>query len=194
MAVGLNQDTLPFDKILQTGSELTGHFATTINCERCITTKRMTSILSQITSRLVCFYEAAYLNAATNLTSTTRTHSTSEEGCLPTPPLSQHGQMSPFQSLQMPRTPGCQVVSCEMKLGELCIDGSEAQILVEVVLVDACLDLNEKLQEWKAVMDELLDLAEEDLAQYDAIISRCLDRLAKLTGLLRLDGLSAERL
>jgi hypothetical protein len=77
------------------------------------------------------------------------------------------------------------VVSCEMKLGELCIDGSEAQILVEVVLVDACLDLNEKLQEWKAVMDELLDLAEEYLAQYDAIISRCLDRLAKLIGLLR---------
>lgn len=81
-----------------------------------------------------------------------------------------------------------------MKLGELSIDGSEARILVEVVLVDACLDLNEMVQEWKVVMDEVLEAAEEQyLVQYDAVICRCLDRLAKLLGLLQLDGLSAQR-
>lgn len=153
----------------------------------------MTNMLSQVTSRLVCYYEAAYLNAATNPTNTTKIRSISEASFLTTP-LSQHGRMSPPPSPTMNRTPGCQSVAREMKLGELSIHGSEARILVEVVLVDACSDLNEKLQDWKAVMDDLLDSAEEQhLVQYDAIVSRCLDRLAKLIGLLQLDGLSVER-
>ncbi|KAK5988149.1 hypothetical protein PT974_12289 [Cladobotryum mycophilum] len=146
-------------------------------------------MLSQITSRLVCFYEAAYLNAATNLTSTTRIRTTGEANFLSTPPLSQHGQMSP-PSPSTQRAPECQSIICDMKLGKLSIDGSEARMLVEVVLVDACLDLNEKLQEWKHVMDESLEGAEE---QCDAVICRCLDKLAKLIGVLQFDGLPLDR-
>jgi tRNA A37 threonylcarbamoyltransferase TsaD len=56
--------------------------------------------------------------------------------------------------------------------------------------VDACLDLNGQLQEWKLVMNEQYDPAEES---FDDIICNCLDRLAKLIGLLQFDGISVEQ-
>ncbi|RYP29369.1 hypothetical protein DL767_006755 [Monosporascus sp. MG133] len=185
----LNQDTLPIDNILQIGAELTGDLTTIIHCERCITRKRMTNMLSQITSRLVSFYEAAFLSAAASLTIATRSRSTKDLDVLWTPTLSHDCETSrPLPTMQ--GAPGCQSLSRDMKLGKLPIDGSEARLLVEVVLVDACLDLNEKIQEWKLVMDELLEVAEE---QYDEVICHCLDRLAKLIGLLQFHGLSVER-
>ncbi|KAL2759310.1 hypothetical protein ACRALDRAFT_1067834 [Sodiomyces alcalophilus JCM 7366] len=90
----LNQDTLPVDDILQIGTELAGHFSTIIHCERCITTKRTTGMLSQITSRLVSFYEAAFLSAAASLTSSSRRPSVNEASFLSTPPLSRNGEAS----------------------------------------------------------------------------------------------------
>ena len=97
--------------------------------------------------------------------------------------------MSVSTALATQQSPAFQSVSREMKLGELFIGGSEARILVEMVLVDACLDLNEKIQEWKSVVDGLLEGAgEQYLVQDDALICRCLDKLAKLIGLLQLDG------
>lgn len=78
-----------------------------------------------------------------------------------------------------------------MKLGELSIQGSEARVLAEVVLVDACLNLHETLQELKAFVDELSSgAAEQYLTQYKAVISRCVEKLAKLIGLLQLDSMS----
>ncbi|KOS22913.1 hypothetical protein ESCO_003940 [Escovopsis weberi] len=159
----LNQDTLPFDSILQLGSELTGHIKTVLECPRCPATRRMTQMLSQTTSRLVCFYEAVFLNAATNLASARR------------------------GANEDPAAPECRSVFCEMSLGKLPLQGAEARMLIEVVLVEACLDLNERIQEWKLVVDELLE-DERPQDQSDSI-SRCLDRLAKLIGLLQFDGL-----
>lgn len=146
-------------------------------------------MLAQITSRLVSFYEAAFLSATASLTAATESRSLGEVEHLRTPPLSRHGQPDVLQ-LTMQNVPGCQFLSREMKLGKMPIDGSEARLLVEVVLVDACLDLDEKMQEWKLVMDELLEGSED---QYSEIICQCLDRLAKLIGLLQFDGLSLER-
>ncbi|KAM0255916.1 hypothetical protein ACHAQJ_005317 [Trichoderma viride] len=184
IAANLSQDTLSFDNILQTGSDFIGYFKIAINCERCVTTKRMTNILSQITSRLVCFYEAAYLNAAANMVQS-RSRSISDAGLLLSPPLSQHDQLSPLSpATQM--APTCQSMFGEMKLGKLTLEGHEARILAEVILVDTCLELNEKIQEWRFVMDEASEIAEE---QCDAASSNCLDRLAKLIGLLQFDGL-----
>ena len=190
IAVCLNQDTLPFDNILQIGSELIRHLKIAINCESCITTKRTTNLLSHITSRIVGFYEAAYLNASSNSISTTKIRVVADADFLPTHPSSQQGhQMSGLTTLATQQSPGCQIVSREMKLGELFIRGSEARILVEMVLVDACSDLNEKIQEWKLVVDRLLEEAgEQYLVQDDALLCRCLDKLAKLIGLLQLDG------
>ncbi|KAL7811117.1 hypothetical protein V8C26DRAFT_409250 [Trichoderma gracile] len=147
----------------------------------------MTNTLSQITSRLVCFYEAAYLNAATNTTHA-RTRSTSDAGLLLSPPLSQHGQLSPLSPATQP-APICRLMFGEMKLGRLPLEGHEARILAEVILVDTCLELNEKIQEWRLVMDETAEATEE---QCDAASLNCLDRLAKLIGLLQLDGLPVQ--
>ncbi|EGR53017.1 uncharacterized protein TRIREDRAFT_103121 [Trichoderma reesei QM6a] len=183
----LGQDTLSFDNILQIGSDFIGYFQTIIDCERCVTTKRMTNILSQITSRLVCFYEAAYMNAATDTTHP-RARSTSDAGLLLSPPLSQHGQMSPLSPATQP-APSCRLMFGEMKLGRLPLEGHEARILAEVILVDTCLELNEKIQEWRLVMDEAAEATEE---QCDATSLHCLDRLAKLIGLLQLDGLPVQ--
>ncbi|PTB62204.1 hypothetical protein BBK36DRAFT_1144998 [Trichoderma citrinoviride] len=184
----LGQDTLSFDTILQIGSDFIGYFQTIIDCERCVTTKRMTNILSQITSRLVCFYEAAYLNAATTNAIHPRARSTSDAGLLLSPPLSQHGQPSPLSPAAQP-APNCQSMFGEMKLGRLTLEGHEARILAEVILVDTCLELNEKIQEWRLVMDEMAEATGE---QCDAASSNCLDRLAKLIGLLQFDGLPVQ--
>ncbi|KAK1243195.1 hypothetical protein MKX07_003823 [Trichoderma sp. CBMAI-0711] len=125
----LGQDTLSFDNILQIGSDFIGYFQTIIDCERCVTTKRMTNLLSQITSRLVCFYEAAYLNAATDTTHP-RARSTSDAGLLLSPPRSQHGQLSPLSPATQP-APSCRLMFGEMKLGRLPLEGHEARILAE---------------------------------------------------------------
>lgn len=187
IAINLGPNTLSFDSILQNGSEFIEYFTTAINCERCVTTKRMTNMLSQITSRLVCFYEAAYLNAAANVVHL-RSRSISEAGLLLSPPLSQHDQPSPMpQATQM--TPTCQSMFKEMKLGKLKLENHEARILAEVILVDTCLELNEKIQEWKFAIEEAAETAGE---QCDAAPFNCLDRLAKLIGLLQFDKLSFQ--
>lgn len=187
IAASLGQDTLSFDNILQIGTDFIGYFKKIINCERCITTKRMTNILTRITSRLVCFYEAAYLNAATN-TIHSRLRSTSDAGLLLSPPLSQHDQLSPLSPATQP-APSCQSMFGEMKLGKLTLEGHEAKILAEVILVDTCLELNERIEEWRLVIHETSDATEE---QCDAAASNCLDRLAKLIGLLQFDGLPVK--
>jgi hypothetical protein len=76
-----------------------------------------------------------------------------------------------------------------MKLGRLPIGNYEAGMLVEVVLVDACLDLNEQLQEWKMAADESTYLAQVGKEPVDVIIGPCFERLAKLIGLLQFGGL-----
>ncbi|KAL6875911.1 hypothetical protein HDV57DRAFT_523027 [Trichoderma longibrachiatum] len=184
----LSQETLSFDTILQISSDFIGYFKTIIACERCVSTKRVTNMLSQITSRLVCFYEAAYLNAATNAIQP-RARSVSDAGLLLSPPLSQHGQQSPLSPATLLPGPRCQSMFGEMKLGRLTLEGHEARILAEVILVDTCLELNEKIQEWRLVMDETAEATEE---QCDAASSNCLDRLAKLIGLLQFDGLPVQ--
>ncbi|KAL7815005.1 hypothetical protein V8C44DRAFT_29679 [Trichoderma aethiopicum] len=184
----LSQETLSFDTILQISSDFIGYFKTIIACERCVSTKRVTNMLSQITSRLVCFYEAAYLNAATNSIQP-RARSVSDAGLLLSPPLSQHGQASPLSPATLLPGPRCQSMFGEMKLGRLTLEGREARILAEVILVDTCLELNEKIQEWRLVMDETAEATEE---QCDAASSNCLDRLAKLIGLLQFDGLPVQ--
>lgn len=76
-----------------------------------------------------------------------------------------------------------------MKLGGLSINDFEGRVLVKVALVDALLDLNEKIQEWKAMTDKLWEADDEQyLEHYDRVICRCLDRLANMIGLLQLDG------
>lgn len=185
IAMNLSPNTLSFNSILQTGSDFIGYFTTAINCERCVTAKRMTSILFQITSRLVCFYEAAYLNAATNVVHL-RSRSISGAGLLLSPPLSQHDQPSPMtEATQM--APTCQSMFSDMKLGKLKLENHEARVLGEVILVDTCLELNEKIQEWKFAIDEAAEATGE---QCDAAPFTCLDRLAKLIGLLQFDRLS----
>ncbi|KAF3074449.1 hypothetical protein CFAM422_003668 [Trichoderma lentiforme] len=184
ISASLGQEKLSFDDLLQIGSDFIGYFQTIINCERCVTTKRMTNMLSQITSRLVCYYEAAYLNAAAN-TIQPRTRSTSDAGLLLSPPLSQHDHLSPLSPAAQP-SPSCQLMLGEMKLGKLTLEGNEARMLAEVILVDTCLELNGKIQEWRLVMDETSEFTEE---QCDTVSSNCLDRLAKLIGLLQFDGL-----
>ncbi|KAL6895118.1 hypothetical protein GGI43DRAFT_386242 [Trichoderma evansii] len=184
IATNLSPNTLSFDSILQIGSEFIRYFTTAINCERCVTAKRMTNILSQITSRLVCFYEAAYLNAANVVH--LRSRSISDAGLLLLPSLSQHDQPSPMiEATQM--APTCQSMFNDMKLGRLKLENHEARVLGEVILVDTCLELNEKIQEWKFAIDEAAEVTGE---QCDAAPFNCLDRLAKLIGLLQFDRLS----
>ncbi|KAH7361341.1 hypothetical protein BKA66DRAFT_211103 [Pyrenochaeta sp. MPI-SDFR-AT-0127] len=191
----LGRDSLPVDKILQFGSEFSAHLQTIIECETCVATKRVANTLSQITFRLICFYEAAYVDAVDNLSSdVSSTSSSSGSKSLPTSPLSSQGRGYSPTPPALQRHPGCKSVAREMKLGEMLIDGLEGRLLVRVVLMDACLDLNKKIQEWKARMEESLDLEDQQyLAQYNAVIGRCLDRLANLIGLLRLDALSSDR-
>jgi len=60
--------------------------------------------------------------------------------------------------------------------------------------VDACMTLNEKIQRWKAVLEQSLEVENRQyLGHCNAAIGRCLGRLAKLIGLLRFDGLSTDR-
>nr|QSQ85914.1 hypothetical protein [Preussia typharum] len=195
MSATLGKECLPVDKILQIGSEFCAQLQTTTECDTCVATKRVCNTLSQITLRLICFYEAAYVDAVDNLSSDVSTSSSSRgSNSLPTTPLSSHGgAYSPAPSTN-PRGSGCKSVAREMKLGEMPIEGTEGRLLVRVVLVDACLSLNEKIQDWKAVMEEALEVEDKQyLSQYNAVIGRCLDRLANLIGLLRLDSVSTER-
>lgn len=182
IAAHLTHNTLPLDKLLYIGSELTSYLDTMVNCNRCVATKRKINMLPQTMSRLVEFYEAAHLKA----TATTTTTDTASSRPVP------HGfsDYDGGQSIDLPstvtvRTPDCRPVSCGMKLGSLAIVGAEARILGQVVLMDACVELHAKMQEWKLAIDESLEKVEE---QDDAAICRCLDRLAKLIGLLQFDG------
>lgn len=187
IVINLSPNTISFDSILQTSSDFIGYFTIVINCKRCVTTKRMTSILSQITSRLVCFYEAAYLSSAANVVHL-RSRSIGEVGLLLSPPLSQHGQPSPMpRAIQI--TPTCQSMFNDMRLGKLQLENHEARILAEVILVDTCLEINEKVQEWMFALDEAAEATGE---QCDAAPFNCLDRLAKLIGLLQFDKLSVQ--
>lgn len=80
-----------------------------------------------------------------------------------------------------------------MKLGNLTLHGSEAQLLGQVVLMDACLDLTERLQEWKITLDEKWDeTARDDM--HNEVLTKCLDRLAQLTGRLHFGAVSGEAL
>ncbi|KAF2092848.1 hypothetical protein NA57DRAFT_69595 [Rhizodiscina lignyota] len=190
----LNRDTLPFDKILQIGTDFTTFLQTALSCGSCITQKRISNTLTHITLRLVCFYKAAYSSAVANLTSTaTITAADMAMASSPTTPISPYGRIDSSSSATQ-RAPGCHSVPREMKFGELVISGLEGRMLVKVVLVDACLELNRKMEEWQAMMHEALEAEDEAyLAQYDTVIGRCLNRLVKLIGLLQLDGLSVER-
>ncbi|OAQ61132.1 hypothetical protein VFPPC_02142 [Pochonia chlamydosporia 170] len=194
LAGDLSHNTLPFDKILCIGSELGSHLETIASCNRCVATKRKIHILSQTTSRLVGFYEAAHLSApaaaATADLGDEEDGSTliRQTGVTPaSPSFSDSAQRSCLsKSLH---TSDCRSVSCAMRLGKLAIVGAEARILGEVVLIDACLELHERMQEWKMAMDESLETVEE---QYDATICHSLDRLAKLIGLLQYDGYAGD--
>lgn len=82
-----------------------------------------------------------------------------------------------------------------MRIGDVSLCGSEGQLLVRVALVDACLDLNDKIQDWKATTDELWeDTDEQYFEHHDRVITRCINKLAKLIGLLQLGGMTLEQL
>lgn len=181
----LDRDVLPVDKILQIGSEFLEQLQKTSACDTCAANQRVRQALSQITFRIVGFYEAAYLDVIENLSSHPSSSSSSNSSdCI----------SSSRTSPQFRRPSNCKAVPREMRLGEMPIDGLDGRSLVRVVLVDACLELNEKIQEWKQVMEDPLAIGrQQDLTQYNAIIDRCQDRMANLIGLLRLDALSKDR-
>jgi hypothetical protein len=185
-AACLNQNTiLPFDQVLQIGTELNGQLQKMMKCERCVASKRMATMLSQIIPRLISYYEAAHSNTASPATTPTLQRPEASSG---------PGKIAPSHLSAQPQPPGgCQSVPCDMKLGRLPIGGSESRMLVEVVLVDACLDLNEQLQEWKMAADESIHLVQVDKEPVDAIIGHCFERLAKLIGLLQFGGLSSAQ-
>ncbi|OAA41282.1 hypothetical protein NOR_05360 [Metarhizium rileyi] len=192
LAADLSHSKLAFDKTLHIGSELTSHLETIANCNRCVTAKRKINMLSQTTSRLVGFYEAAHLNTHAFWTDE-RMESpgcrlSSKAGATPSAPgAPDRGHRNGSSTIT--QTPDYRSVSCAMRLGSLPVVGGEARILGEVVLVDACLELHERMQEWKMAMDESMQCLEE---QYDALICHSLDRLAKLIGLLQYDGHNGE--
>lgn len=184
-AACLNHSILSFDHVLQIGAELNGQLQKITKCESCVASKGTASILSQIIPRLISYYEAAHSNDATSADTPTHQRGASSGLSGPARAPSHPGHLS-----AQPPSPGCcQSVPCDMKLGRLSIRGSEARMLVEVVLVDACLDLNEQIQEWKMAADESIDLAQVGKEPVDAIIEHCFERLAKLIGLLQFGGL-----
>jgi hypothetical protein len=192
LAVDLGQSTLSFDRILNIGSELAGHLEMVSSCGRCIVTKRKIHMLSQATSRLVGFYEAAHLNAAgtaETCTGSTGSKLKNQAGATPSSPNSAGEMQKTGLSVTM-KSPEHRSLSSPMRLGGLAIVGAEARILGQVVLIDACLELHERMQDWKLAMDESLETVEEP---DDAAIGHSLDRLAKLIGLLQYDGYSGER-
>ena len=183
----LSQNTLSLDIILQTGCEFISHLGTTIDCEQCITADRMLNNVSQVASRLVNLYESVYLSTL-DQGSTEIARNASDTSRMLSPSLShpQSGQ-NPSLAFLSPRTPTCLLASSEMRFGQLSIDRSEAQILAGVVLVDSCLDLNEALQDLKGIVDEVLERTSDPcFSQCRALIWRCLNRLARLTGQLQL--------
>lgn len=195
MAKRLDRNSLPVDKILQIGAELPAQLQKTIDCGTCVATKLVVSSLSHIMFRLICFYEAAYVDAVDHLSSDMSSACSSNASkSLSTTPPSSYGRAYASTSPAIQRHPGCKSVAREMKLGEMPIDGLEGRLLVRVVLVDACLNLNEKIQRWKTVLEESLEAEDQQyLGHCNAVIDRSLDRLAKLIGLLRFDGLSTDR-
>ncbi|CAI6337015.1 unnamed protein product [Periconia digitata] len=170
----LGQEKLPLDRILEAGSELCIIFGSTTDCNRCIKTKRISKWLIQMTIRLICFYEAAI-----NQTLPSRT------------PPATSGEANSL-SLQQPSTT---MGFPEMRFGEVHIEGPEGHLLIKLALVEACSHLNETIQIWKMTSDESLEAADQKhLVHYnDRVLGRCLDLLAKLIGLLRLDGLMADQ-
>nr|QPI70972.1 hypothetical protein [Chaetomium cochliodes] len=176
IAACLGEGILPLDNVLQLGAELQGHLHKIIKCERCVTSKRAATILSQLIPRLISFYEAAHLTVAT------------ADWARPGPTSTQ----LPGESGR--GVPSVQSVSCEMRLGRLPIDSSEARMLVEVVLVDASLDLNGQMQEWKVAVDGSMELVQGGREPVVAVIGLCCDRLAKLIGLLQFGGLASAQL
>ncbi|KAL5403313.1 hypothetical protein PMIN06_007945 [Paraphaeosphaeria minitans] len=194
MAKHLDRNSLPVDKILQIGAEFSAQLQKTIDCDTCVATKLVPSSLSHIMFRLICFYEATYVDAVDHLSSdVSSTFSSNGSKSLSTTPPSSYGGAYASTPPVIQRRPGCKSVAREMKLGEMPIDGLEGRLLVTVVLVDACLNLNEKIQRWKTVMEESLEVEDQQyLGHRNAVIDRCLDRLAKLIGLLLFDGLSTD--
>jgi hypothetical protein len=201
MSTVLSQSPLSLDIILQTGREFTSHLMTIVDCDVCITADKMLNAVSQVALRLVSFYESAYLSTLSPRSNSPEQGSTPDQGStqtsrsasdpsrilslsLPQPPSCQN-----FTSVSSsPRTPTCLFTSSDMKFGHLSIDGSEAQMLAGVVLVDSCLDLNKALQGLKFIVDEVLEsTSDPSFVQYKALIWRCLNRLARLTGQLQLD-------
>lgn len=208
----LEQDILPVDRILLLGSEFTSHLKNITHCERCIRTYRVTNMLMRIASRLVCFYEAAHANAASTqwsvamVPSSSSSSSTSAATAASSSSFatqsssnsrqslhSRHGTRQGSSSITSSETSGdddlrgYESAPPHMRLGNLTLQGSEAQLLGQVALTDACLDLIERLQEWKLAMDEKW---EEGV--HDEGINGCLDRLAKLTGLLQFGGMTGD--
>ncbi|KAK7178672.1 hypothetical protein PSPO01_15280 [Paraphaeosphaeria sporulosa] len=191
----LGRESLPVDKILQIGSEFLVQLHTTIECDKCVSTRRVSQALSQITFRLINFYEAVYADATDNLSSEPSSLcSSSGSGHISAGRISLQERINSPTASVVQRHSGCKSVPRDMRLGEMPIIGPEGRLLIRVVLVDACLELNGKIQELKAVMEESLGVKDQQyLAQYNGIIGRCLDRLANLIGLLRLDALATDR-
>ncbi|KAK7229876.1 hypothetical protein V2G26_002046 [Clonostachys chloroleuca] len=207
----LEQDILPVDSILILGSEFTTHLKNITRCDRCIRMYRVTNMLMRITSRLVCFYEAAHANSASTqwsaamVPSSSSPSSTSATTAASMTSFASQRSSHSGQSLHTRNgtRQGSSITSSEtsadddlrgyqstpphMRLGNLTLKGSEAQLLGQIALTDACLDLIEKLQEWKLAMDEKW---EEGV--HDEAMNGCLDRLAKLTGLLQFGGMTGD--
>ena len=165
----LSQEKLPLDRILEAGSKLSSLLSETSQCERCIRTKSISKWFIQATIRLICFYEAA-----TNQTLPDR--DIAGFGLTSSP----HGQQ-----LAWPTSP-----SPEMKLGGLSINEVEGRLLVKLALIEACSDLSDKIQVWKVAAEESWEATEQAYRGHynDQILGRCLELLAKLVGLLQLDG------
>ncbi|KAF2280360.1 uncharacterized protein EI97DRAFT_121211 [Westerdykella ornata] len=195
MAKRLDRNSLPVDKILEIGTEFSAQLQKTIVCSKCVGSGLVASSLSHIMFRLIGFYEAAYLDAVDHLFSDMNSACSSNKSkSLSTTPSSSYGVVYSPTPPAIQRHSGCKSVAREMKLGEMPIDGLEGRLLVRVVLVDACLSLNEKIQKWKTVMEGSLDIDDQPYVRHcNAVIGRCLDRLANLLGLLRFDSFSTDR-
>lgn len=195
MSTVLSQNILSLDIILQTGCEFLSHLRTTIDCEQCLTADRMLSTVSQAASRLVDHYESAYLSTSDQRSkffdqdSTQTARNASDTSRILSPALIQpQSFQNPVPAYPSPRTPTCLLASSDIRFGQFSIDRSEAQVLARVVLADKCLDLNEALQDLKVIVDEMLErTADSCFVQCKAVVGRCLNRLARLTGQLQLD-------
>jgi hypothetical protein len=194
MSDNLSRESLPVDTILRIGSEFFVQLQTTIQCNGCIVTKPVSQVLSHITLRLICFYEAAYVDAIASPPSDTSSSTSSNRSDYTSNIRnSSGGRADTSLTSAIQQLSNCKSVARDMKLGNMVVDGLEGRLLVRVVLVDACIELNEKIQRWKDTMEATLGAEDQQyLIQYNAFIGRCIDRVANLIGLLRLDSLSKD--